>query len=82
MEKEAIVSDPQVLGSDLWGQSQPARPVPYLCIPAEAGAGAGPTLPKSTLGPLGLPGQGRVGHMNPQTTALKFAVEKCVSFPV
>lgn len=56
-EKEAIVSDPQVLGSDLWGHSQPAQPVSYLCIPTEAGAGAGPTLPKSLLGPLGLPGQ-------------------------
>lgn len=28
MEKEAIVSDPQVRGSDPWGQSQPACPVP------------------------------------------------------
>lgn len=26
--------------------------------------------------------RGRVGYMNPQTTALKVAVEKCVSFPV
>lgn len=77
-----IATDPQVLDLDPWGLRQPAHPAPHLPISAEAGAGADAILPESTLGPLGFQVRGRAGHMNPQTSALKVAVEKCVSFPV
>lgn len=77
-----VAADPQFLDLDPSGLRQPAHPAPHLPIPAEAGPGADAILPESTLGPLGFQVRGRAGHMNPQTSALKVAVEKCVSFPV
>lgn len=77
-----VPSDPRVLTLRSLGLASVNPLGPHLHVPTEGGAGVGLTLPKSTLGPLGFQVREQGWHMNRQTSALKAAGKKHMSFLV